>query len=73
MELVMMQTASVTLMIGLDAFETVPDTTNPTLDVTDHLIELLREHCGLIDVVEQDPERLIVQLTLTGTFKEIQP
>lgn len=68
-----MKTACVTLSIHLDAYETVPDTTNPTLDVSDHLIELLREHCGLYDVVEHSPERLIVSLNLTGDFQEIQP
>lgn len=64
-------TANVTLGINLDAY--APALNDATVDVSTHLIELLREHCGLYDVVELTADKIICCLCLTGNFKAIKP
>ena len=63
--------ANVTVEIHIDAY--APSLNDGTVDVSEKLIDLLREHCGLQSLVIQEPEKIIATLNLEGDFKEIFP
>jgi hypothetical protein len=61
----------VTLSMDIDAY--APSRNDATVDVSEKLVELFREHCGLYDVVQADDKKLIVCLNVEGDFEVIRP